>query len=265
MRAGPRPASPRRVAPPGGRARQHLVPVHPQAADGGLAHTAACGRRQPRMRVHAGRPAARGSDVSQVRARPAPAKAVRMKLGGAVGPGRAGLGPDRLVPKRPRAAANALDARRGPLPAVTLRTVAPRRLQRSAEVARRSTALSCLSLGSGPPQAAREASPARAHSRPDPWRRPARAPVARWPGLLKRSGFLTSRWIMPPGLPCPQRRAGSSGSGSLDPPPKTSPVAKRVKRHFRRLGSRVRRASSSPRSCVAAHGCSGGASRQRCA
>ena len=68
------------------------------------------------------------------------------------------------------------------------------------------------------------------------------------------------------GLPAVDRPLGDAVlAGQVDPPPKTGPLAKRVKRHFRQLASRARRAPSSPGNCVAAHGCSGGASRPRCA
>ena len=108
------------------------------------------------------------------------------------------------MPSALHATANARDAWHGPLPTVTLRTATPRRPWQSAETRRHSMAPFRLPSGSGPPQATREASSTqtRAHSRPAPWRWPARVPVARHPGPSKRPIFLTPVRVMPPGRSC---------------------------------------------------------------
>ena len=76
---------------------------------GGLEPKAACGRCQLYMCIHAGKSAARCSEVSQGRAQSHSRMAVWMKLGAAIGPRRVGLGPDAPDPERLHAAANARD------------------------------------------------------------------------------------------------------------------------------------------------------------
>ena len=83
---------------------------------------------------------------------PAPAQAVWMKRGDAVGPGRAGPGPECLAPQRWHVAANAREVQHGPLSAATLRTLTPRRWQQSADALRQPTALSWRSSGNRPPR-----------------------------------------------------------------------------------------------------------------
>ena len=180
---------------------------------GGLDPKAACGRCQltceskPESRRRAA-PTSRRAER-----RPAPAKAVWMKLGGAVGLGRAGLGPDMPDPGALHATANALDVQHGPLPAVT-DPEAPVAVRGRPQGTRRRSPASRWGTGRRR-RCARRCRRGRARSRSAPWRRLARMPVTWRPDLSKRPGLLTPLRVMSPGRSCGQWRAGSSGSRSL--------------------------------------------------